>query len=82
MTFNELTDLEQLFNSTKVVALLFVEFLHLDMLSRPIDCTLLALPLTFFDLAVNDFPVLGCTVFPKLPFLELTLILALAGNES
>jgi hypothetical protein len=64
------------------VALLFVKFLHLDMLSRLVDGTLLALALTFLDLAVDDFPMLGCTVLAKAPFLELTLVLALAGDES
>jgi hypothetical protein len=63
------------------VPLLFVEFLDLDVLSRLVDCAFLALSLTFLDLAVDGFPMLGCAVLAEAPFLELTLELALAVDE-
>ena len=72
---------EQLFNLSKIVAFLFVELFDLNMLSRLVDCTLLALVLTLLDLAVDGFPIFGCAVLAEAPFLELTLVLALAEYE-
>jgi hypothetical protein len=63
------------------VSLLFVEFLDLNMLSGLVDCTFLALCVTFLDLAMNGFPMFGCAVLAKPPFLELALVLALAVDE-
>jgi hypothetical protein len=60
------------------MTLLFVKFLHVHILSRSVDCTSLALFLAPLDLAVDDFPIHGCTILPEAPFLELTLILSFA----
>jgi hypothetical protein len=77
-----LTRLKQLPSLAKVVSLLFVEFLVLDMLSGLVDCAFLALCVTFLDLAVDGFPMVGCAVLAEAPFLELTLILAFAADRS
>ena len=69
---------EQLLSLAKVVPLLFVEFADLDMLSRLVDCALLALGVTFLDFAMDGFPMFGRAVFAEAPFLELTLVLAFA----
>ena len=71
---------EQLFNLSKIVAFLFVELFDLNMLSRLVDCTLLALVLRLLDLAVDGLPIVGCAVLAEAPFLELTLVLALAAD--
>ena len=71
-------EIEQVLNLAKIVPLLFVELFDLNMLSRLVDCAFLALSLTFLDLAVDGFPMLGCAVLAEAPFLELTLVLALA----
>lgn len=76
------TRIEQLLSLAKVVSLYFVEFLDLDMFSKFVDCTFLALSLTSLDLAVDDFPILGLAVLAEAPFLELTLILAFAADRS
>lgn len=75
-----MTGVEQLSNLSKIVAFLFVELFDLNMLSRLVDCTLLALVLTLLDLAVDGFPIIGCAVLAEAPFLELTLVLALAAD--
>ena len=72
---------EQLFNLSKIVAFLFVELFDLYLPSRPIDYTVLALVVTFLDLAVDGLPIVGCAVLAEAPFLELTLKLALAVDE-
>lgn len=64
------------------MALLFVDFLLLNMLSKLVDCTSLALSLAFFDLPVNNLPSCCCAVFPEPPFLELALILSFAVSTS
>ena len=69
---------EQFLNLAKVVALLFVEFFYLNVLSRFVDCTFLALVLPLLDLAVDGFPIFGCAIFAEAPFLELTFVLAFA----
>ena len=71
---------EQLFNLSKIVAFLFVELFDLYLPSRPIDYTVLALVVTFLDLAVDGLPIVGCAVLAEAPFLELTLVLALAAD--
>jgi hypothetical protein len=76
-----LAGVEQLLSLAKVVPLLFVEFVDLDMLSRLVDYALLALGVTFLDLAVDGFPMFGCAVLAEAPFLELTLELSLALDE-
>ena len=48
--------------------------------SRPIDRTVLALVVTLLDLAVDGLPIFGCAVLAEAPFLELTLVLALAAD--
>jgi hypothetical protein len=80
--WRRVTGVEQLPSLAKVVSLLFVEFLVLDMLSGLVDCAFFALCVTFLDLAVNDFPMVGCVVLAEAPFLELTLILAFAVDRS
>lgn len=75
---SRLIGIEQLLNLAKVVALLFVELFDLEMLSRFVDCTFLALGLPLLDLAVDDFPIIGCAVLAEAPFLELTFVLAFA----
>lgn len=70
--------IEQLLNLAKVVALLFVELFDLNILSRFVYCTFLALALSLLDLAVDDFPIFRCVVFAKAPFLESTLVLTFA----
>jgi hypothetical protein len=82
MRFDELTELEQLFNCAKVVPSLLVEFLHLDKLARLVDCTFPALSLPILDLAVNQFPLFRGAVLPEAPFFELTLVLAFAVTVS
>lgn len=74
--------IEQVLNLAKIVPPLFFELLDLNMLSRLVDCTLLALVLTLLDLAVDGFPIFGCAVLAEAPFLELTLVLALASDET
>ena len=64
------------------MALLFVNFLLLNMLPRFVDCTRFALFLPFLDLAVNDLPSCGSAVFAEAPFLELTLVLAFTADRS
>ena len=75
-----LTAVEQLFNLSKIVAFLFVELFDLYLPSRPIDYTVLALVVTLLDLAVDGLPIFGCAVLAEAPFLELTLVLALAAD--
>lgn len=77
-SFGGSVGIEQLLNLAKIVTLLFIEFFDLNMLSRLVDCTLLALSLTLLDLAVNGFPMFGRAVLAEAPFLELTLVLAFA----
>ena len=72
--------IEQVLNLAKIVPPLFFELFDLNMLSRLVDCTLLALVLTLLDLAVDGFPIFGCAVLAEAPFLELTLVLALAAD--
>jgi len=75
-----LTGVEQLSNLSKIVAFLFVELFDLYLPSRPIDRTVLALVVTLLDLAVDGLPIFGCAVLAEAPFLELTLVLALAAD--
>lgn len=80
--WRRVTGFEQLFSLAEVVSLLLVEFLGLDILSGLVNCAFLALSLTFLDLAVDDFPILGLAVLAEAPFLELTLVLAFTADRS
>ena len=72
---------DQLPNLSESVTLLFVKLFGMDVLSRLVNCTLLALSLTFLNFTMDDIPVCGRAVLAELPFLELALILALAVDE-
>jgi hypothetical protein len=72
---------DQLPNLSKRVTLLFVKLFGMDVLPRLVNCTLLALSLTLLDFTMDDIPIYRRAVLTELPFLELTLILALAVDE-
>lgn len=79
VTLRDLTGAQEALQPEMIMASFFVELLRLHDHATLIHCSSFSQCFPLFNLTSDDPPLFASGVFLKPPFLELTLVLALAG---